>query len=98
MKKNIKYVLGALVLLIAFYSCKKNTFSLGDLNAPTELAITTEIVGATTALPNGDGSGNVKISITAKNALSYKVDYDANTPLDLVYLPTGSVTNKFTKQ
>ncbi|MEI8097788.1 MAG: hypothetical protein WCG74_03090 [Sediminibacterium sp.] len=96
MKKNIKYVLGALVLLIAFYSCKKNTFSLGDLNAPTELAITTEIVGATTALPNGDGSGNVKISITAKNALSYKIDYDANTPLDLVYLPTGSVTNKFT--
>jgi hypothetical protein len=38
----------------------------------------------------------VKITITAKDALSYKVDYDANTPLDLVYLPTGSVTKKYT--
>lgn len=85
-----------MILIIVFYGCQKTNYTLGDLNAPTELTITTEIVGQSTANPNGDGSGDVKITITAKNALSYKVDYDANTPLDLVYLPTGSVTKKYT--
>lgn len=96
MKKNIKHFLSVMILIIVFYGCQKTNYTLGDLNAPTELTITTEIVGQSTANPNGDGSGDVKITITAKNALSYKVDYDANTPLDLVYLPTGSVTKKYT--
>jgi hypothetical protein len=69
---------------------------MGDLTPPSDIVINTEIVGATTASPNGDGSGDVKITITAKNALAYKVDYDANTALDLVFLPTGSVTKKYT--
>lgn len=96
MKKNIKHFLSVMILIIVFYGCQKTNYTLGDLSAPTELTITTEIVGQSTANPNGDGSGDVKITITAKNALSYKVDYDANTPLDLVYLPTGSVTKKYT--
>jgi hypothetical protein len=69
---------------------------MGDLTAPSGLVINAEIVGATTASPMGDGSGDVKITVTAKDALSYKVDYDANTPLDMVYLPTGSITKKYT--
>jgi len=69
---------------------------MGDLTPPTGLTINTEIVGATTASPAGDGSGDVKITISANNALSYKIDYDANTPLDLVYLPSGTVTKKYT--
>lgn len=96
MKKNIKHFLSVMILIIVFSGCQKTNYTLGDLSAPTELTITTEIVGQSTANPNGDGSGDVKITITAKNALSYKVDYDANTPLDLVYLPTGSVTKKYT--
>jgi hypothetical protein len=78
------------------YSCTNTSYSLGDLTAPSNIVITADVVGATTASPSGDGSGDVKVNVTAKDALSIKVDYDANTPLDLVYLPTGSATKKYT--
>jgi hypothetical protein len=43
-----------------------------DLGAPTSLKVTAEIVGKTTAKPNGDGSGKVNFTSTADNAISYK--------------------------
>jgi hypothetical protein len=33
------------------------------IDAPTNLKITAEIVGKTTALPNGDGSGKVSLPV-----------------------------------
>jgi hypothetical protein len=96
MKRIFKYLLGLFVVLVVGYSCSEPNYTMGDLTAPTNIVINAEIVGATTASPTGDGSGDVKITITAENALAYKVDYDANTALDLVYLSTGSVTKKYT--
>lgn len=96
MKSIFKYLLGVLVVFLISYSCTEKNYTMGDLTAPSGLVINAEIVGATTASPMGDGSGDVKITVTAKDALSYKVDYDANTPLDMVYLPTGSITKKYT--
>lgn len=95
MKKTLKYLLGIFVIVITLYRCTDTTYTMGDLTAPTDLVITTEIAGATTATPNGDGSGNVKITITANNALAYKVDYDANNAVDLVYLSSGTATKKY---
>jgi hypothetical protein len=94
-----KYFNSLIVLFLSFVlmnGCKQKDYALGDLTAPANLAINTIIVGQDATHPNGDGSGDVKITITADNALSYKVDYDANTPVDLVYLPTGSITKKYT--
>ena len=96
MRKTFKYLLGVILVFSIHYSCTNTSYSLGDLTAPSNIVITADVVGATTASPSGDGSGDVKITVTAKDALSIKVDYDANTPLDLVYLPTGSVTKKYT--
>ena len=96
MKRIFKYLLGVFAVFFASYSCTETNYTLGDLTAPSNIVINTTIVGATTANPNGDGSGDVKIAITATNALSYKVDYDASTPLDLVYLPDGTTTKKYT--
>ena len=96
MKKFLKYLFGIFVIIITLYRCADTTYTMGDLTAPSDLVITTEIVGATTAKPNGDGSGDVKITISAANALSYKVDYDANNAVDLVYLSSGAVTKKYT--
>ncbi|MGB3006060.1 MAG: hypothetical protein WBC06_06110 [Chitinophagaceae bacterium] len=95
MKNNFKALLGIMALLLLFSGCKKKSYSLGDLTSPTSLVITTEIVGQTASLPNGDGSGDVKITLTANNALSYKVDYDASNGISLEFLPTGSITKKF---
>jgi len=96
MKRIFKYLLGVFAVFFASYSCTETNYTLGDLTAPSNIVINTTIVGATTANPNGDGSGDVKIAVTATNALSYKVDFDASTPLDLVYLPDGTTTKKYT--
>lgn len=74
MKKNINSLLLALLMLVTINGCSEKEYAMGDLTAPTDLVITTEVVGQNAANPNGDGSGDVKITVSAKNALSYKVD------------------------
>jgi len=96
MKRIFKYLLGVFAVFFISNSCTNKTYTLGDLTAPTNIVIKADIVGATTATPNGDGSGNVVITVTSDNALGYKVNYDANTSTSFVFLPTGSITNKYT--
>ena len=96
MKIIVKSLLGLFIVLTMLYRCGEKSYKMGDLSAPTTLVITAEGVGQNTANPAGDGSGDVKITIKADNALAYKVDYDANSPLDLVYLSTGAATHKYT--
>ena len=96
MKNKCKIISAVFVLFFLINSCTEKEYTLGDLSAPSNLKITTEVLGKDATHPNGDGSGNVKITITADNALSYKVDYNANDPVDLVFLQTGTVTRKYT--
>ncbi len=96
MKNNFKSLLAVLAMLLIFSGCEKKDYSMGDLTAPKDIVITTEVVGQDATHPDGDGSGDVKFTITASNALSYKIDYDANNAVDLVYVPTGAVTKKYT--
>ncbi|HRF37897.1 MAG TPA: glycoside hydrolase family 16 protein, partial [Saprospiraceae bacterium] len=64
--------------------CNPNEdYTLGDLTPPTNIAINAEIVGQTAATPNGDGSGDVKFTITADGALNYRIDYDAADGISL---------------
>ena len=96
MKNISKLFLSFLATAILLSACKEKEYVLGDLKAPTNLVITTVVKGVTTATPNGDGSGDVTFTMSAENALSYKIDYDATNALDLVYLPTGTITKKYT--
>lgn len=96
MKKIKNYTLSVLLLLAAFSSCTKNDYTLGDLAAPSNIVINADIVGKSATAPNGDGSGDVNFTITADNALSYKIDYDANDPVSLVFLANGKATKKYT--
>jgi hypothetical protein len=95
MKQYTKYFL-AIALLVMIGSCKKKDYSIGTLTAPSEVAINTTLVGVDATHPNGDGSGDVQITLTGKNVLSYKIDYNAADGIDLVYLPSGKVTRKYT--
>ena len=63
----------AFALLLLIGSCKKTEYSMGSLTAPTEVAINTQLVGQDQTHPNGDGSGDVNITVTGKNVLSYNV-------------------------
>lgn len=96
MKTNIKYIFGLFfVLLFAITSCTEENYSLGDLTAPANVAINTVLVGQSTAMPNGDGSGQVVITVTGDNILGTRIDYNANDDIDWVILSNNTVTKTF---
>jgi len=100
-KKNIKYIFSLFVgFAFTLTSCQEESYTLGDLTAPSNVVINTQVVGTDLANPNGDGSGDVIISATADNALSYKIGYndvtDLTTPMTLASLPVSGTTKKFT--
>lgn len=97
MKTNIKFIFGVFfALLLAITSaCTEETYSLGDLTAPSNVVINAVLVGKDATHPNGDGSGQVKVSVTGTNVLGVKVDYDDKNAVDWKYLPTGSTTIKY---
>ena len=98
MIQNTKYsLLLALALFLVIFSCKKNKYSMGDLTAPSEVVIGTNIIGVDATHPNGDGSGNVEITLSGKNVLSYKIDYDAAAGINLQFLANGKTTKKYTR-
>ncbi len=79
-----------LTSLLSITSCKKS--ELEEVVVPTNLNVTTAIVGTGESTPNGDGSGRVSISVSATNAESYEVDFgDGN-----VYtIPSGSASYRY---
>ena len=100
MKNYIKRLSLFLMAASLFTACQKDDYSLGELKAPTNLVINTEIVGKDAAHPNGDGSGIVKITATADNVISYKVGYnnitDLSGAIEFSALGGGVTNKKFT--
>ena len=92
--KNIKYFMMVLIA-IGFTSCEQDTYEFGTLTSPSELTVAADVVGKTTANPNGDGTGVVNFTITGKNILATKVDFDADDAVDLVDAPNGKITKKY---
>jgi hypothetical protein len=96
MIKKINYTATILALFcILWMSCKKTQYKFGEVKTPTDFTITAVPVGITAALPNGNGTGNVTITATAKNALSYTIDYGDGSNVETV--PTGISTHRYSK-
>lgn len=93
MKKYNKYFVLLFAFLLAI-SCQNDDHSFGDLSAPANIKVTAEIVGKTTAAPNGDGSGMVKFTATGDNTISYKYAFSDGTTENA---PSGVFTKRFTK-
>ncbi len=70
--KKIKYITTFLLMLLIFSSCAEENYEFGDIDAPTNLTITSVLVGKDAKNPFGDGSGKVNITAKADNAVSYK--------------------------
>lgn len=81
-----------LVILIGLTSCKKEKYSFGDLKAPTGLALTATVVGVDATNPNGNGTGNIVITATASNALTYNIDFGDGIKQ---VVPSGTITHKY---
>lgn len=74
--KNIKYMLSFMFLVSLFISsCDNEDRELGIVETPTNLQVTTEIIGQDEENPFGDGSGEVIFTATADNAVSYQYFY-----------------------
>jgi hypothetical protein len=99
MKAKLKYILGTIViLLLVISSCTEDTYSLGELTAPSNVVIDAEIVGQDASHPDGDSSGDVKFTITGENILGVKIDFDDSDGNDtFTFLPKGTTTKKYTK-
>jgi len=97
MKHIFKTLIGAGAFMLALSSCKDDSYQMGEISAPTDLVLTADVVGKDAAHPNGDSTGNVKISFTAKNAISYRVDWNAADGEAFEVLPAGNtVTHRYT--
>lgn len=94
MKISLKlFPLYILAVAVGIGACKKEKYSFGDLKSPTNLAITTTIVGADDSNPAGDGSGVVSVNVTGDNALTYNIDFgDGNIQV----VPSGKIDYHYT--
>lgn len=69
-----------LLSLIPITSCSSDGGGNdGQSDTPSNLVVTADIVGTSTANPNGDGSGLVHFNVSADNATSYKVLIEGQT-------------------
>lgn len=84
----------ALFLLFMVASCQEDEASFGDIVAPSNLQIQAEIVGQSSTQPFGDGSGLVKFTSTADNAISYKYIFSDGTSQNS---PSGVFEKRFTQ-
>ncbi len=77
-------------------NCQEESKTFGSISTPSNLNVTAEIIGKSVPLlPDGDGSGNVKFSATADNAISYKYDFGDGS--DILNVPSGINTHRFKK-
>lgn len=90
----IKLISIQLLVLLLFNQCQDNEYEFGEIIAPSAIQITTEIIGKDGANPNGDGSGKVKFSIVASNALSYSINFGDGSSKSI---PNGQVTHVYSK-
>jgi hypothetical protein len=88
-----KSFIALFLLTVVFSSCKKAEYNIGDIVTPTGLVLNTVVVGTDAANPFGNGTGKVDITVTAANALSYKIDFGDGTAPQLV--PTGVIQYRY---
>jgi beta-glucanase (GH16 family) len=73
------------LLPIISFSCSDGGSSTNnEIITPSNLVVTSEIVGQTVTQPTGDGSGVLNLTINARNATSFKISYGDGTTQDAV--------------
>tara|TARA_R110002167_G_scaffold63841_5_gene180558 strand:+ start:284 stop:1900 length:1617 start_codon:yes stop_codon:yes gene_type:complete len=93
--KKLKNLIG-LITILFLASCSSDSSATNDNNVdntivPTNLQVSTAIVGADSSNPYGDGSGIVQITATADNAITYQ--FVNNGVISAA--PTGTKTYTF---
>lgn len=58
---------------LAFVACEDEDYSVGEITTPSNIQVDVQLVGQDAEHPNGDGSGQVIVNVTAENALYYRI-------------------------
>lgn len=87
------FLITLLITLVGLSACKKAEYNIGDIKTPSGLVLTTVIQGVDAGNPNGNGTGKVNISVTAANAITYKIDFGDGTAPQMV--PSGVITYRY---
>lgn len=82
----------SLLTLVFALSCSSSDPEPNGI--PTDLVVDVTLVGVNDANPNGDGSGKVQITASAKNATRYAFRIESS---DLVESQTGTTEHTFTQ-
>lgn len=91
--KNFKFIIASFFTAIIFvFGCQEDDTSIGDIVAPTNIVVNSEIVGQNAENPYGDGSGVVNVTATANNTISYKFVTSGGQQI----APSGSASLTFT--
>ena len=91
--KNFKHTIGFLfVAIFLLTSCRQNqVYNFGTVLTPSNIKVSTSIMGATDTNPYGDGSGQVTFTATSKDAITYKYIFEGDESM----APSGSKTFSF---
>lgn len=92
--KNIYRNTIAIFLLLLMVNCSKDDYAFGALEKPTNLEVQFEVIGKTEAMPYGDGTGKVKFTVKADDAISYRFVFNDGTSENA---PSGIYEKRFTK-
>jgi hypothetical protein len=84
----------ALLLLSLVVGCDQEEYAFGDIQAPNNLSVTAEVVGQSAENPFGDGSGIVRFTASADNAINYRFNFSDGTA-DIA--PGGMLEKRFTQ-
>lgn len=91
--KNYIKAIGLIFTLAFFVSCQEEDATIGDIIAPSNIQVDTEVIGVDADNPNGDGSGLVKFTFSADNSLSYNIQFGDGISQ---VVNSGEVTHRYT--
>lgn len=90
--KKINKIIGLIGLLVFFGGCEKDDPSIGEIIAPSNIVVTSEIVGQDADNPYGDGTGVINFTVKANNAIGYKLVTSGGQQVS----PSGKASITFT--
>ena len=93
MKNILKTGLVALSLVFAS-ACSNDDYDIGEITAPANLQVETDIIGQTDEMPEGDGSGQVTFNASAESAMTYKYVFENGSSITS---SSGVYTHQFSE-
>lgn len=95
MKRIYKSILFCIPVFSLLLSCSKGG-GYQPPATPTDLSYNAQVAGVTAAMPNGDGSGVVNLSLSGKNVTSYVITLPTESKSFSVNGASGTVSCTFT--